>query len=100
MGPSFTLAPGEKAVTNARLWVGPKLVSQLAAQDVPGLERAVDYSRFQLFAVLGQGLFWVLAKLTRSEARRVGKECDSPCSSRWAPAHSNKKTEKMKSDCT
>ena len=62
-GPSFTLAPGEKAVTNARLWVGPKLVSQLAAQDVPGLERAVDYSRFQLFAVLGQGLFWVLAKL-------------------------------------
>src|SRR3546814_2238925 len=48
MGPSFTLAPGEKAVTNARLWVGPKLVSQLAAQDVPGLERAVDYSRFQL----------------------------------------------------
>src|SRR3546814_784807 len=63
MGPSFTLAPGEKAVTNARLWVGPKLVSQLAAQDVPGLERAVDYSRFQLFAVLGQGLFWVLAKL-------------------------------------
>src|SRR3546814_4983281 len=53
MGPSFTLAPGEKAVTNARLWVGPKLVSQLAAQDVPGLERAVDYSRFQLFAVLG-----------------------------------------------
>src|SRR3546814_8864846 len=63
MGPSFSLAPGEKAVTNARLWVGPKLVSQLAAQDVPGLERAVDYSRFPLFAVLGQGLFWVLANL-------------------------------------
>jgi YidC/Oxa1 family membrane protein insertase len=63
MGPSFSLAPGEKAVTDARLWVGPKLVSQLAAQDVKGLERAVDYSRFKVFAVLGQGLFWVLAKL-------------------------------------
>lgn len=63
MGPAFSLAPGEKAVSDARLWVGPKLVSQLAAQDVPGLERAVDYSRFQIFAVLGQGLFWVLAKL-------------------------------------
>jgi len=63
MGPSFSLAPGEKAVTDARLWVGPKLVSQLRAQAVPGLERAVDYSRFQVFAVLGQGLFWLLSKL-------------------------------------
>jgi YidC/Oxa1 family membrane protein insertase len=63
MGPSFSLAPGEKAVTEARLWVGPKLVSQLRAQGVPGLERAVDYSRFQVFAVLGQGLFWLLGKL-------------------------------------
>src|SRR3546814_19854988 len=96
MGPSFSLAPGEKAVTNARLWVGPKLVSQLAAQDVPGLERAVDYSRFQLFAVLGQGLFWVLAKLhalfgnwgwgiiaLRSEESCVGKECVRTCRYRW-----------------
>jgi YidC/Oxa1 family membrane protein insertase len=63
MGPSFSLAPGEKGVTDARLWVGPKLVSQLAAQDVKGLDRAVDYSRFKVFAVLGQGLFWILAKL-------------------------------------
>jgi len=63
MGPSFSLAPGEKGVSDARLWVGPKLVSQLRAQAVPGLERAVDYSRFQVFAVLGQGLFWILAKL-------------------------------------
>ncbi|GAA3912970.1 membrane protein insertase YidC [Luteimonas lutimaris] len=63
MGPSFSLAPGGTAVSDARLWVGPKLVSQLAAQDVKGLERAVDYSRFKIFAVLGQGLFWVLAKL-------------------------------------
>ncbi|HZW19650.1 MAG TPA: membrane protein insertase YidC [Luteimonas sp.] len=63
MGPSFSLAPGGTAVSDARLCVGPKLVSQLAAQDVKGLERAVDYSRFKIFAVLGQGLFWVLAKL-------------------------------------
>src|SRR3546814_20493787 len=27
----------------------------------------------------------------RSEERRVGKECVSPCRSRWAPYHSNKK---------
>src|SRR3546814_18739809 len=27
----------------------------------------------------------------RSEARRVGKECVSPCRSRWSPYHSKKK---------
>jgi YidC/Oxa1 family membrane protein insertase len=62
-GPQFTLAPGQGATTAARLWIGPKLVSQLKAQDVPGLDRAVDYSRFSLFALLGQGLFWILSHL-------------------------------------
>ncbi len=62
-GPAFTLAPGQKAVSDARLWVGPKLVSQIQAQGVPGFERAVDYSRFAPFAVLAQGLFWLLSKL-------------------------------------
>src|SRR3546814_20956673 len=28
---------------------------------------------------------------TRSEERRVGKECVSTCRSRWSPAHSKKK---------
>src|SRR3546814_13101559 len=27
----------------------------------------------------------------RSEARRVGKECGSPCTSRWSPYHSKQK---------
>src|SRR3546814_17209715 len=26
-------------------------------------------------------------KIHRSEERRVGKECDSPCRSRWSPYH-------------
>src|SRR3546814_19064759 len=39
------------------------LVTGVQTCALPILERAVDYSRFQLFAVLGQGLFWVLAKL-------------------------------------
>src|SRR3546814_20559404 len=93
-------------------WSSDVCSSDLAAQDVPGLERAVDYSRFQLFAVLGQGLFWLLAKLHalfgnwgwaiiamvcllklvlfplsaaqyRSEERRVGKEVVSTWRSRW-----------------
>ena len=29
----------------------------------------------------------VIAWLVRSEERRVGKECSSPCRSRWSPYH-------------
>jgi YidC/Oxa1 family membrane protein insertase len=59
-GPGFSVAPGQKVSTEARLWVGPKLVNQIAKEDVKGLDRVVDYSRFSLMAVIGQGLFWVL----------------------------------------
>ncbi len=62
-GPQFTLAPGQSASTSAKLWVGPKEVSLIQAQGVPKLDRAVDYSRFDIFAMLGEGLFWVLSKL-------------------------------------
>ena len=62
-GPQFTLAPGQSATTAARLWVGPKQVDLIQAQGVPKLDRAVDYSRFDIFAMLGEGLFWVLSKL-------------------------------------
>jgi len=55
-----TVPPGSSVTTQARLMVGPKLVSQIKAQQVPGLDRAVDYSRFSLFALLGEALFWVL----------------------------------------
>ncbi len=59
-GPAFTVAPGGTASTEARLWVGPKLVGQIQAQDVPGLDRAVDFSRFSIFATLGNWIFWLL----------------------------------------
>jgi len=58
-----SVASGASASTSARLMVGPKLVSQIKAQNVPGLDRAVDYSRFSLFALLGEALFWVLNML-------------------------------------
>ena len=63
VGPGLAVAPGDEATTSARLWVGPKLVGQIKAQDVPGLDRAVDYSRFALFALLGEGLFWILDRI-------------------------------------
>ncbi|MBN6150524.1 membrane protein insertase YidC [Xanthomonas sp. AmX2] len=62
-GPGFTVAPGQRASSEARLWVGPKLVNQIAKENVRGLDRVVDYSRFSLMAILGQGLFWVLSHL-------------------------------------
>src|SRR3546814_16318713 len=34
------------------------------------------------------------ASITRSEARRVGKECVSTCRSRWSPYHSKQKHKK------
>jgi len=63
MGAPLLVAPGASATTQARLYVGPKLVEQIRAQGVPGLERAVDYSQFSLMALLGEGLFWVLSGL-------------------------------------
>ena len=30
---------------------------------------------------------WMMPGLSRSEERRVGKECDIPCRSRWSPYH-------------
>ena len=62
-GPAFTVPVGGSATTTARLWVGPKLVKQIQAQNVPGLERAVDFSSWDWAAVLAGWLFWVLEKL-------------------------------------
>src|SRR3546814_8579486 len=36
-------------------------------------------------------LVWMDRQPDRSEERRVGKECVSPCRSRWSPYHSKKK---------
>jgi YidC/Oxa1 family membrane protein insertase len=63
IGPSVSVAPGTRAETSARLWVGPKLVSQIEAQNVPGLTRAVDFSTFTTMATIADWLFWVLTKI-------------------------------------
>ncbi|KGM56743.1 insertase [Lysobacter arseniciresistens ZS79] len=63
LGPGVSVAPGASAATQARLWVGPKLVANIQSQQVPGLERAIDFSRFSIMATLAGWLFWVLAKL-------------------------------------
>src|SRR3546814_17112811 len=44
------------------------------------------------FPLDGMGGRWQAA-IGRSEERREGKECESTCSSRWAPYHSKTKQE-------
>lgn len=63
VGPARTVAPGQQATTSARLWAGPKLVDQIKAQKVRGLDRAVDYSSFSILAAIANALFWVLEKI-------------------------------------
>ncbi|HEY4581388.1 MAG TPA: membrane protein insertase YidC, partial [Lysobacter sp.] len=63
IGPTLAVAPGRQASTQASLWVGPKSVEQIAAQNVPGLERAVDFSSYSIFATLAGWLYAILAWL-------------------------------------
>ena len=63
VGPTLAVAPGQQASTQASLWVGPKSVEQIAAQNVQGLERAVDFSSYSLFATLAGWLYAILAWL-------------------------------------
>jgi YidC/Oxa1 family membrane protein insertase len=63
LGPGLSVAPGGRAATEARLWVGPKLVKGIQAQSVPGLERAVDFSSYGWLAWIAELLFAVLSWL-------------------------------------
>lgn len=65
VGPTLAVGPGQRAATEARLWVGPKSVEQIAAQNVPGLDRAVDFSKFDTMAALAGWLYALLAWLHR-----------------------------------
>ncbi len=59
IGPLKTVAPGAQESYSAKLFMGPKLHSQLE-ETAPGLKLTVDYGIFTLFA---QPLFWVLKTL-------------------------------------
>src|SRR3546814_19933540 len=74
--------------------VGGKLRSVRSdkALQVPGVLKVMEipsYSGAPAFQALG-GVA-VVASNTRSEERRVGKECVSTCRSRWSPDNSKKK---------
>src|SRR3546814_21099306 len=70
-----------------------------------GLDVDAFAPRLSFFFAIGMNFFMAIAKLRaarflwaelmqqhfRSEERRVGKECVSPCRSRWAPYNTKKK---------
>src|SRR3546814_9120292 len=45
------------------------------------------YSSDRIAQMVGSGLLTFIDRATRSEERRVGKECVSTCRSRWSPYH-------------
>jgi len=59
VGPSLSAQPGASASSEARLWIGPKLQSELP-HVAPGLERTIDYG---IFTLISDPLFAVLSFL-------------------------------------
>src|SRR3546814_14526848 len=58
--------------------------------------RRLSNSRWQS----GHEAIWASAAATRSEERRVGKECVSTCRYRWSPYHAKKKQKNNSSRTT
>jgi len=58
MGPTLTVAPGQSASSEARLYVGPNLQGTLDAI-APGLDLTIDYGMFKAIAV---PMHWVLSQ--------------------------------------
>ena len=58
-----------------------------AVGETPGNYNAHALRRGVELQTSGCGLSWAKLVITRSEERRVGKECTSWCRSRWSPYH-------------
>jgi len=59
MSPAVSIAPNQSATLSSRLYVGPKLQSELA-QVAPGLELTADYG---ILTVIAQPMHWLLVQL-------------------------------------
>src|SRR3546814_18577853 len=66
---------------------GGELAEEVRADLTESLTGAADFNR--VFTQNG-----IACTTTRSEERRVGKECVSTCRSRWSPDHSKKQEKK------
>ena len=59
VGPALSVAPGQSAVSQSRLYLGPNLQGHLDAI-APGLDLTIDYGMFKIIAV---PMHWVLSQL-------------------------------------
>ncbi|OOG62487.1 membrane protein insertase YidC [Rhodanobacter sp. B04] len=65
VGPSFSVAPGQSASSDARLYLGPNLQGTLDAI-APGLDLTIDYGMFKLIAVPMHGVLSFLHGLAKN----------------------------------
>src|SRR3546814_14926442 len=70
-----------------------KLISNALCDELGIDLRLADFNDVQAYVASGKltELTPQLFNIRRSEERRVGKECVSTCSSRWAPYHKKRK---------
>src|SRR3546814_14723126 len=54
------------------------------------LSGGIEFARSYFTVAVQSDQVWLESFRTRSEERRVGKECVSTCRSRWSPAHYKK----------
>src|SRR3546814_16047621 len=54
---------------------------------VPGFYTHVFNFSLTYLLYVGSGFLWLMMGVSRSEERRVGKECVSTCRFGWSPSH-------------
>ena len=93
---AFNAAPDLAALEHAKgNWIGPhgqftalmKQLSALPKEEKPAAGKAINAAKTELEAALTARREELELKAARSEERRVGKECEVPCRSRWSPYH-------------
>src|SRR3546814_17232403 len=77
-------------------WATPTEAASLGVIAALLLTAAYGRLNFSVLARVFEGTVRTSAIITRSEERRVGKECVSTCRSRWSTYHSKKKQHETK----
>src|SRR3546814_19933459 len=76
--------PGFEQLLPPHIHQKARLIQKVGNQAVHGNQRVGSGDATRLVRELFHLLFWLARTYTRSEERRVGKECVSTCRSRWS----------------
>src|SRR3546814_14546874 len=78
---AICVLPHESAMTSRE---ATSLLPRSTADEANAISRSIaDWLQVLAYGAIGWP--WLLRSLSRSEERRVGKECVSTCRSRWSP---------------